>query len=66
MLGANGFQIFGESDEAFRVQGGNENLPIAVQRATLDAVDQQIAKSGATPALLNRRKQMETQGAKIP
>lgn len=29
----NGFQIFGESDEAFRVQGGNENLPIAVQRA---------------------------------
>lgn len=28
-----GFEIFGESDEAFRVQGGNESLPIAVQQA---------------------------------
>lgn len=30
---SNGFEIFGESDEAFRVQGGNENLPIAVHQA---------------------------------
>jgi monoamine oxidase len=35
---SNGFEIFGESDEAFRVRGGNENLPIAVQRAIRNKV----------------------------
>lgn len=30
---SNGFQIFGESDEAWRVRGGNDTLPTAVQRA---------------------------------
>ncbi|HYF37186.1 MAG TPA: FAD-dependent oxidoreductase [Prosthecobacter sp.] len=28
-----GFEVFGESDEAFRVQGGNDTLPTAVHRA---------------------------------
>jgi monoamine oxidase len=28
-----GFQIFGDSDEAFRIQGGNDTLPTAVQKA---------------------------------
>lgn len=29
---SNGFQVFGESDEAFRVRGGNDTLPTAVHR----------------------------------
>ena len=29
---ANGFQVFGESDEAFRIRGGNDTLPTAVHR----------------------------------
>lgn len=30
---SNGFQVFGESDEAWRVRGGNDTLPTAVHRA---------------------------------
>ena len=30
---SNGFEMFGESDEAHRVQGGNDTLPTAVHRA---------------------------------
>lgn len=35
---AEGFQVFGDSDEAFRVQGGNDTLPTAVHRALTDKV----------------------------
>ncbi|MDZ4406257.1 NAD(P)/FAD-dependent oxidoreductase [Prosthecobacter sp.] len=30
---SDGFQVFGDSDEAWRVRGGNDTLPTAVQRA---------------------------------
>jgi len=33
-----GFEVFGDSDEAFRVQGGNDTLPTAVHKAIKDGV----------------------------
>lgn len=39
--------------------GGLAAQPVPVQQATLDAIDQQIAKNGANPAILKRREQVE-------